>query len=205
MVFVPSTLATQHVVGDDAGWNNNNFDYQAWAQGKEFHYPQGSHNVIKVNGTGFQQCMAPAGAEKFTSGNDVITLSTPGRKWYICGFGNHCESGNQKLAITVMDMWGSPAPSPTSPSSSATKVAYFGWIAAAFGILGLAMIIILMMAIAINSVVFAPQILAEEFVVGDETVFKYTPGVHNVLKVNGTGFQQCTAPAGTEALTTGND
>jgi hypothetical protein len=34
--LVPSILATDFLVGDDKGWTIN-FDYQAWAQGKEFH------------------------------------------------------------------------------------------------------------------------------------------------------------------------
>jgi hypothetical protein len=34
--LVPSILATEFVVGDDKGWTIN-FDYQAWAQGKEFY------------------------------------------------------------------------------------------------------------------------------------------------------------------------
>lgn len=36
-------------------------------------------------------------------------------------------------------------------------------------------------------------------------VFKYTQGNHNVFKVNGTAFKDCTLPPANEALTTGND
>lgn len=35
-ILVHSSLATEFVVGDDKGWTIN-FDYQTWAQGKEFH------------------------------------------------------------------------------------------------------------------------------------------------------------------------
>ena len=45
-----------------------------------FNYPEGKHNVLRVNGTGFQQCVAPASTQAFTAGNDVIVLSSPGRK-----------------------------------------------------------------------------------------------------------------------------
>ncbi|BBH03244.1 uclacyanin 1 [Prunus dulcis] len=108
-VFAPSVLATDYVVGDDKGWTIN-FDYQAWAQGKSFYvgdnlvfnYPKGAHTVLKVNGTGFQQCAAPLDSVPLTSGKDVINLATPGRKWYICGVAQHCELGNQKLLITVL-------------------------------------------------------------------------------------------------------
>jgi hypothetical protein len=35
-ILVPSILATEFMVGDRKGWTIN-FDYQAWAKGKEFH------------------------------------------------------------------------------------------------------------------------------------------------------------------------
>jgi hypothetical protein len=68
---------------------------------------------IKVNGIGFQQCMVLKGTEPLTSGNDVVTLLTHGRKWYICGVAKHCAVGNQKLVITVLPYAMSPVPSPT--------------------------------------------------------------------------------------------
>ena len=56
-----------------------------------------------------------------TTGNDVIPLSTPGNKWYICGVAKHCESGNQKLSITVLPQLGSPETSPSSSPTSTTS------------------------------------------------------------------------------------
>lgn len=104
--------------------------------------------MLKVNGTGFQQCAAPAGTVALTSGNDVISLATPGRKWYICGVGKHCEVGNQKLFINVLDQElspvpsPSPSPSPTSPgqdqpsSASISPASRFGLVAVLMGVLG---------------------------------------------------------------------
>ncbi|KAJ0770082.1 putative Phytocyanin domain, cupredoxin [Helianthus annuus] len=66
-----------------------------------FRYPKGIHNVFRVDGTSFQQCIIPAAYEALTSGYDVITLQTPGRKWYICGVGKHCQMG-LKLFINVL-------------------------------------------------------------------------------------------------------
>ncbi|XP_040369504.1 blue copper protein 1b [Rosa chinensis] len=108
-IVAPSILATDFIVGDDKGWTIN-VDYRAWAQGKlfvigdnhVFNYPEGVHNVLKVNGTGFQECAAPAGTVVLTSGKDVINLATTGRKWYICGVSKHRQVGPQKLFITVM-------------------------------------------------------------------------------------------------------
>ena len=71
---------------------------------------------------------------EFTSGNDIIPLKTPGKKWYICGAPNHCANGNQKLAITVFGGQ-SPAPSPTSAARISVAPVYYGWMVAFFSTL----------------------------------------------------------------------
>lgn len=43
------------------------------------------------------------------------------------------------------------------------------------------------------------------FKVGDTLVFKYQPPNHNVYKVNGTEYQNCTKPTENVGLTSGND
>ncbi|XWS36601.1 hypothetical protein CRYUN_Cryun20dG0098700 [Craigia yunnanensis] len=101
------TLGKEFIVGDQFGWTIG-FDYKTWTAGKEFHvgdklvfrYPVGVHNVFRVNGTDFKNCTVPPGSKSLTTGNDTIMLATPGRKWYLCDVGKHCENG-QKLFITV--------------------------------------------------------------------------------------------------------
>ncbi|XP_062025428.1 blue copper protein 1b-like [Rosa rugosa] len=147
-IFTPTIFATDFIVGDDKGWTIN-VDYQAWAQGKQFYvgdnlvfnYPVGVHNVLKVNGTGFQECAAPAGTVALTGGKDVINLATPGRKWYICGVSKHCEVGPQKLFITVTPASFAPSPSPTTSAASIRgNGARYGWIIVTVGtILGMLM------------------------------------------------------------------
>ncbi|KAL6327964.1 hypothetical protein AAG906_031308 [Vitis piasezkii] len=110
-------MATEFTVGDDQGWTIN-FDYEAWAKDKVFRllkvllsilihavfkYTAGRLNVFKVNGTVFTNCTIPPPNEALTTGNDVITLATPGRKWYICGVNDHCANYGQKLAISVLE------------------------------------------------------------------------------------------------------
>ncbi|KAK6130120.1 hypothetical protein DH2020_036136 [Rehmannia glutinosa] len=117
-VVAPS-LATDYMVGDDAGWKVG-VNYTAWAEGKEFYvgdtlmfmYKSGSHNVMKVNGPDFQKCASSnaTAPPPLTSGNDLITLSAPGKKWYICTFADHCTKG-MKLVITVSAAEG-PSPTP---------------------------------------------------------------------------------------------
>lgn len=111
-----------------------------------FKYKKGEDNVIKVNGIAFQKCAPPADVEPLTTGNDVILLKTPGKRWYISGDGLHCDAG-QKLAINVLEQgaavtapWMSPLPTPsaplpnnsTNPPSPATKAAVSGIVMFAF-------------------------------------------------------------------------
>ncbi|CAN1245798.1 Blue copper protein [Linum grandiflorum] len=169
---IPSpALAKDFLVGDNHGWTIN-FDYQAWAYGKDFRV---GDRLTASRGLAM------------TSGNDVVTLLTPGRKWYICGKPNHCSAYNQKLVIVVKPNAGAwaPAPSPSLASGKDFIVGdNYGW--------------------TIN---FDYQSWAKdkEFHVGDRLIFKYPMGVHNVYKANGTEFQNCEVPFASKALITGTD
>ncbi|KAJ6877281.1 mavicyanin [Populus alba x Populus x berolinensis] len=64
-IILPTlTLAAEHIVGDDKGWTVN-FNYTTWACGKVFHVGdtlvfkyQPPHNLYKVDGNGFKNCVA---------------------------------------------------------------------------------------------------------------------------------------------------
>ncbi|KAL6327997.1 hypothetical protein AAG906_031341 [Vitis piasezkii] len=124
-------MATEFTVGDDQGWTIN-FNYEAWSKDKVFQvgdelffkYRAGWHNVFKVNGTTFTNYTMPLANEALTTGNGVITLAIPGRKWYICGVNNHCANYGQKLAITVLEASASPAPAPSIPTAPASSSAH---------------------------------------------------------------------------------
>lgn len=90
---------------------------------------------MKVNGTGFQQCIVSSSNGTLTSGRDIIPLQTPGRKWYICGVGKHCELRNMKLFITVLPQTMAPAPSPVATSASTKLIVptVYGFVVALFG------------------------------------------------------------------------
>lgn len=76
--------------------------------------------MVALGGDGFRTCNISNGAIKtFDSGNDVIPLNTTGKRWYVCGVGEHCSKG-QKLAIEVMSAM---APPPSS-SNQVTSHAY---------------------------------------------------------------------------------
>ncbi|CAN1765350.1 Blue copper protein [Linum perenne] len=203
VAFAPlATLAKDFIVGDESGWTTN-FDYQSWAYGKDFRvgdrlifkYKMGVHNVYKANGTEFQNCEVPSAASRglaMTSGNDIVVLATPGRKWYICGKPYHCSSKNQKLVIFVKPNSNSWAPSPSPLPSLAVGKDFivgdsYGWT---------------------TNFDYQSWAKGKNFFVGDRLIFKYPMGVHNVYKANGTEFQNCEVPSAASrglAMTSGND
>ncbi|XP_011081178.1 chemocyanin-like [Sesamum indicum] len=131
-IAAPASAAYNYIVGDDAGWTLG-VNYTQWVEGKDFRvgdklvfkYDNTAHNVAKVNGSDFQQCVASNASNLLTSGNDEITLSAPGKKWYICSIADHCAKG-MKLVITVSAVPGAPAPAPlpwlATPTPAPTPV-----------------------------------------------------------------------------------
>ncbi|EYU40536.1 hypothetical protein MIMGU_mgv1a024746mg, partial [Erythranthe guttata] len=86
-----------------------------------FKYKPGVHNVLTVNGADFQRCTSTnATSVPLTSGKDVITILSPGTKWYICDIGDHCSMG-MKLVISVSAVAEGPTPDPTPGTSAAAR------------------------------------------------------------------------------------
>ena len=104
-----------------------------------FNYPVGVHNVHKADLASFQSCTPSATSVALTTGSDVITLASEGKKWYLCSIASHCASGNMKLAITVLPQIESLAPAPQvmGDRNEFSAAAGFGtqllWIGAALG------------------------------------------------------------------------
>ncbi|XP_074587561.1 blue copper protein 1a-like [Curcuma longa] len=126
-VVLPVAMAADIMVGDDSGWRLD-FNYTTWAENNMFmlgdnlvfNYDRGSHSVVAVGGDDFRTCNVSNGAIKtFDSGNDVIPLNTTGKRWYVCGVGDHCSRG-QKLAVEVL-------PAMATPPSSSNRVMSQGY------------------------------------------------------------------------------
>ncbi|KAK4382182.1 Uclacyanin-2 [Sesamum angolense] len=111
-IVLPRTSAYDYMVGDDAGWKLG-VNYTDWAKGKDFRVGD-----KLISGDDFKQCVASNKSNILNTGNEEITLAAPGKKWYICGVGDHCSKG-MKLVITVSAADGPiPAPWPAAPTPS---------------------------------------------------------------------------------------
>ncbi|GLJ42165.1 hypothetical protein SUGI_0873120 [Cryptomeria japonica] len=97
MICDPVNAANVFTVGDEKGWTLG-FDYQAWAQDKQFHigdrlvfnYPKGVHNVLVVNGSSFANCVKDPIFTRLESGHDVLEFMGTGN---VC-----CTIFRRKLA-----------------------------------------------------------------------------------------------------------
>ncbi|CAL9093428.1 unnamed protein product [Musa textilis] len=129
-----SSMAANYTVGEGDGWHPD-YNYTAWTYGKMFmvgdnlvfNYKQGAHNVMQVGGPDYKACNKSAVAiNTFSSGSDVVPLDGQGKRWYICGFADHCSKG-QRLVVNVMPASVSPASPPSSSSVSWNVLASYAY------------------------------------------------------------------------------
>ncbi|KAG6550884.1 hypothetical protein Mapa_007498 [Marchantia paleacea] len=136
-----SVDAVTWMVGDDLGtWTvpatSNDLNYTAWAEARNiryadqlfFSYSNSTHSVLLVNLSSFDTCLLIDPIETFMSGQDTITLATPGVRdyYFICGEPTMCFL-QQKLHVSLVgDVPSAPptlvAPPPPSLHSGAPSI-----------------------------------------------------------------------------------
>ncbi|RVW69199.1 hypothetical protein CK203_060838 [Vitis vinifera] len=120
-VFPVVAMATEFTIGDDQGWTINFTMKPGPRRNLQIH---GGRQCLQSEWYSLHECTIPPTNEAITTGNDVITLATLGRKWYICGVNDHCANYGQKLVITVLEESASPAPTPSNPTTPAPNSAH---------------------------------------------------------------------------------
>ncbi|KAL6593070.1 hypothetical protein ACP70R_049156 [Stipagrostis hirtigluma subsp. patula] len=142
-VFGMASAATYNVGEPGGSWDLQT-NYGDWVSSKRFHpgdqivfkYSPQAHDVLEVSKADYESCNTGSPIATHNSGNDAITLTAPGTRYFICGFPNHCTAtGGMKLQINVLPGATSLAPAgapnanspPPPPSSAATKAAATGF------------------------------------------------------------------------------
>ncbi|XP_051211432.1 mavicyanin-like [Lolium perenne] len=123
-ILLAPASAEDFTVGDAAGWT---LKYPAvWTDGKAFvvgdslmfMYPSDKHNVMEVMGTDFKAYNVTGNAlGTWNSGSDTVPLAKVGRRWFVCGVGNHCAQGMKFLVVTADSSAQAPAAPPSSSAS----------------------------------------------------------------------------------------
>lgn len=91
-----------------------------------FTYSPELHDVVEVSKAGYDACSSANNISASRSGNDVVALTAPGTRYFLCGLTGHCDSG-MKIRIDVVAAAGSspmsPAAAPTSSAAAASTSA----------------------------------------------------------------------------------
>ncbi|GAB2281084.1 hypothetical protein Dimus_015693, partial [Dionaea muscipula] len=121
-IFQPVCMQEVYKVGDSQGWTSiiPHPNYSQWAASKTFHigdviifqYNRDFQNVMQVSRVEYKSCDIKDPIATYYSGNDSITIRSPGHYFYICSFPGHCQAG-QKVDFRVLK-----TSSPVSPSAS---------------------------------------------------------------------------------------
>ncbi|ERM99874.1 hypothetical protein AMTRI_Chr02g258950 [Amborella trichopoda] len=112
-------LGNKFTVGSPGGGWGISTDIQTWAAANTFHpgdtltfQHASTHNVLEVTKVAHDSCQLNSPLETHTDENTSIELTTPGKRYFICGTPGHCTQG-MKLEIDTVSLASSPADSPS--------------------------------------------------------------------------------------------
>ncbi|MCL7037406.1 hypothetical protein MKW94_006253 [Papaver nudicaule] len=120
-LFIQSAIGAKHAVGGPDGEWNQVTNFTTWAKGERFEVGDtleftynAAHSVLEVNEKAYDDCDTSSPITIESSGTTSITLSSVGKRFFICGTSGHCENDGMKVTIDTVS---STTPStPTTPS-----------------------------------------------------------------------------------------
>ncbi|KAL0710578.1 hypothetical protein Bca4012_017556 [Brassica carinata] len=120
--FIGLAVATDHTIGGPSGWTVG-ANLKTWAAGQTFAvgdnlvfaYPSAFHDVVEVTKPEYDSCQAVKPLITFANGNSIVPLTTPGKRYFICGMPGHCTQG-MKLEVNVIPA-ANAAPTAPLPNS----------------------------------------------------------------------------------------
>ncbi|XP_009763857.1 early nodulin-like protein 14 [Nicotiana tabacum] len=125
MVF-GSAMAANHTVGGNSGWRQG-ADYKTWAASETFLVGDNlifsyglSHDVLEVTKANYDSCETTNAISTNAGGMTVITLSSLGKRYFICGTGGHCASGMKLEVNTIATASPPSAAAPPVPPPAST-------------------------------------------------------------------------------------
>uniref|UniRef100_A0ACD5Z6L1 Uncharacterized protein n=1 Tax=Avena sativa TaxID=4498 RepID=A0ACD5Z6L1_AVESA len=129
LAVLSTASAATYNVGEPAGAWDLGIDYGNWVSSKKFHpgdtivfkYSPQSHDVVEVSKAGYDSCSTANPITTLKTGNDAITLTSTGTRYFICGIPGHCTTtgtGGMKVQIDVVEASSPSSPAPASGPSA---------------------------------------------------------------------------------------
>ncbi|XWS54301.1 hypothetical protein CRYUN_Cryun10bG0078700 [Craigia yunnanensis] len=123
MLIQLAMAANYTVGGSNGGWDSST-DLKTWVASQNFAVGDNlifqytpNHDVLEVTKADYDSCQTSSPIQTFNDGNTVIPLSSPGKRYFICGTLGHCSQGMQ-IEIDTLATSTPQATSPTPPSAS---------------------------------------------------------------------------------------
>ncbi|KAA8526474.1 hypothetical protein F0562_008323 [Nyssa sinensis] len=125
-MLVELAMAANYTVGGSNGGWDTSTNLQSWASSQSFSVGDNlifayssNHDVVEVTKAAYDSCQASNPLQTYTGGSTVIPLTSPGKRYFICGITGHCSQGMKveidTLATAAPPPATPPTPSPTSP------------------------------------------------------------------------------------------
>ncbi|XP_028785654.1 uclacyanin 1-like [Neltuma alba] len=127
-MLIEIAMAENHIVGGSNGGWDTNTNLQAWASSQKFsvgdklifHYPP-NHDVVEVPKAGYDSCQPTNPVKSYSDGATTIPLTSPGKRYFICGTIGHCGQG-MKIEIDTLASAASSISPTESPSPAVSPV-----------------------------------------------------------------------------------
>ncbi|BAT92197.1 hypothetical protein LR48_Vigan05g158000 [Vigna angularis] len=128
-ILIKLALATDYIVGGpNGGWDTNS-NLQSWASSQifsvgdslVFKYPP-NHDVVEVTKADYDSCQPTNPIQSYNDGATTIPLTSPGKRYFICGTMGHCSQGMKVEVNTLATPTASATPA-ASPEDSTTPSA----------------------------------------------------------------------------------
>ncbi|XVE66303.1 hypothetical protein DITRI_Ditri08aG0070100 [Diplodiscus trichospermus] len=127
--LIQLAMAANYTVGGSSGGWDSSTDLQTWVASQKlvvgdnliFQYTP-NHDVLEVTKADYDSCKTSSPIQTYNDGNTVIPLSSPGKRYFICGTLGHCSQGMQ-IEIDTLATSTPPATSPNPPSTSPAPIA----------------------------------------------------------------------------------
>ncbi|PKA62202.1 Blue copper protein [Apostasia shenzhenica] len=128
-VLLQIAAATNFTVGSPGGSWDLKTNLSSWASSNTFKigddlifsYDASAHDVVEVTKAHYDSCSTSGAIKNHNSGNDVIPLTSAGKRYFICGVPGHCSSG-MKVEIDTTAAASGSTPRPPSASSPTSPV-----------------------------------------------------------------------------------
>ncbi|KAK6253040.1 hypothetical protein QUC31_014760 [Theobroma cacao] len=123
-MLIQLAMAANYTVGGPSGSWDSSTDLQTWVASQKFVVGDNlifqytpNHDVLEVRKADYDSCQTSSPIQTYNNGNTVISLSSPGKRYFICGTPGHCSQGMQ-IEIDTLATSTPPATSPSTPPSA---------------------------------------------------------------------------------------